>query len=97
MRKIFFFFSLIFFCFLNSSYADPENPTAEWLKTQTVNTLTQVHGYTLKFVTMTTEEDMQYTNYILTRPMSIIKKVRKEIVITCSYRGITFGHHCFLP
>ena len=75
--------------------ADPKNPTKEWLKSQTVNSLTQEHGYTLKFVTMTTEEDMQYTNYILTKLKNSIDE--KQIVVTCSYRGITFGHHCFLP
>ena len=78
-----------------NAFGDPKNPTNEWLKDQTVNTLTQKHGYTLKFVTMTTEEDMQYTNYILTRLKNSIDG--KQIVVTCSYRGITFGHHCFLP
>ena len=81
--------------FSGSAFGDPKNPTNEWLKDQTVNTLTQSHGYTLKFVTMTTEEDMQYTNYILTRLKNSIDG--KQIVVTCSYRGINFGHHCFLP
>ena len=77
------------------AFADPKNPTKEWLKDQTVNTLTQKHGYTLKFVTMTTEEDMQYTNYILTRLKNSVDG--GQIIVTCSYRGINFGHHCFLP
>ena len=79
-----------------NAYADPRNPSKEWLKTQNVNSLTQQHGYALQFVTMTTEDDFQYTQYHLTRSKNNMND-GKYIVITCSYRGISFGHHCFLP
>ena len=75
---------------------DPKNPTLEWLSIQNVNSLTQKYGYTLKFITMTNENDEQYTQYHLTRSKTD-RNDGKFIVVTCTYRGITLGHHCFLP
>ncbi len=91
--------SLIVLIYLSSfkiAYADPKNPTLEWLSIQNVNSLTQKYGYTLKFITMTNENDEQYTQYHLTRSKTD-RNDGKFIVVTCTYRGITLGHHCFLP
>ena len=84
---------LIFF--FNSSFADNLNPTNEWLKQQTVNSLTQEYGYTLKFVS----GDRQFTSYILEKNKNTTKENKKNIIVTCTLRnvGAVGGIYCFLP
>ena len=79
----------------SNSFADELNPTNEWLKHQTVNTLTQEYGYTLKFFS----GDSKYTNYILEKRKNKIEGNETNIIVTCTLRsiGASGGIYCFLP
>ena len=68
------------------SYANPKNPTNEWLENKTVNELTQKFGYKLFAVT----PDNNTTLYHL---------VNGKIVVTClvAQGNPKIKLYCFLP
>ena len=91
MKKI---FSIIILGWLLSgqAYADPKNPTDEWLKDKTVNDLTQKYGYKLSSA-----------NYGVGGPknnISIYTLTSGKIVITCLVQKEYYQEPeilCFLP
>ena len=85
MKKFLVIISLIL-SWCNISYANPKNPTNEWLENKTVNELTQKFGYKLFTVTA----DNNYTLYHL---------VNGKIVVAClvSQGNPKMKLYCFLP
>tara|TARA_B100001057_G_scaffold267114_1_gene267234 strand:+ start:200 stop:484 length:285 start_codon:yes stop_codon:yes gene_type:complete len=78
-----------------NAYADPENPTNLWLDTQTVNSLTQEHGYQLVHTAGVSSRVSGAVIWTLTKPKSNIND-GKFIVVTCSSRGEDITD-CWLP
>jgi len=86
MKKLFLSILIMSFFMSGNIYANPNNPTNEWLKDKTVNDLTQNYGYKLFSVT----EDGSTALYTLTRG---------KVIIGCLFApgNPYLKFYCFLP
>ena len=73
-----------------NAYADPKNPTNQWLETQSINSLTQKHGYKLLH-TATYANQIVWT---LTKSKNFPREY-SFIVVTCVSKGKV--SECWLP
>ena len=73
-----------------NAYADQRNPTNQWLKTQSVNTLTQIHAYELVH-TVASANQLAFT---LTKPKTNLND-GKFIVVVCALEAK--NTYCWLP
>ena len=91
MKKILGILVLCLLLMSGNAYADPNNPSNLWLKTQNVNSLTQEHGYQLVHTVALTSQ----IAWTLTKPKSS-KRDGKFIVVSC-YSDAQDKTTCWLP